>query len=104
MDVFVSMDDLDLAEMTSPPRNVHRRMRSDPTDFMRSLRADRFPAGSSAKRDHSPQPTGVSPVVKRHASETSRPPSSASSDDSDDCGRQQAPSWCAKWRPTPGQR
>ena len=54
VDLGHAMDDVDLAELTSPPRVNHRRVRSDPSDFMRSLRADRFPedeSGQSSKRE-----------------------------------------------------
>lgn len=90
VDLGHAMDDVDLAELTSPPRVNHRRVRSDPSDFMRSLRADRFPedeSGPSSKRELCTDEvaTGVSPAAKKHASEAprTRPPSS-SSDEPDD--------------------
>jgi len=87
-----SMDDIDVESLMSPPRVNHRRVRSDPSDFMRSLRAESLEEGESAssgaKRDLSPlgSPTGLSPALKKHASDASdlpsRPPSSVG--DSDD--------------------
>ena len=89
-----ALDDADLASMMSPPRGAHRRVRSDPSDFMQSLRADRFPEGGegespshSFKRELSADvTTGVSPTAKKHAADPprSRPPSSSSDEPEDD--------------------
>ena len=109
VDLGHAMDDVDLAELTSPPRVNHRRVRSDPSDFMRSLRADRFPedeSGQSSKRELCADDfaTGVSPAAKKHASEAprTRPPSS-SSDEPDEEQTGQCVHTPAPKRPTSDQ-
>eukprot|EP00966_Prymnesium_polylepis_P190815 4422105-Prymnesium_polylepis.1 len=67
-----SWDDMEL--LTSPSRGgPHRRVRSDPTDVMQALRAERALWGgseqalpSAPKRDLSPMES-MSPAYKKHA-------------------------------------
>ena len=67
-----SWDDMEL--LTSPSRGgPHRRVRSDPTDVMQALRAERSQWGgselalpSAPKRDLSPMES-MSPAYKKHA-------------------------------------
>ena len=84
-------DDIDLGELTSParPPTAHRRTRSDPSEIMQSVRAERGHAAGApsmmpqkwdqslpsqelapmGKRDLSPaKATGFSPAMKKHAS------------------------------------
>jgi len=79
------MDDTaDLAMITSSGRGVvHRRSRSDPSEFLRSLRADRFEDGSAVFEGEEPMATGEETPVYA-ADSDSRPPSSNSSDADDE--------------------
>jgi len=86
-----AMDDIDLESVLSSPRVNHRRVRSDPSDFMRSIRADQEAEVAGAKRelDSDPQEEDLddTPAVKKQAADLfcSRPPSSINSDaESDD--------------------
>ena len=90
-----AMDDVDLAELVSPPRVAHRRVLSDPPDFMHSVRAQgRFPTAPPARfgGKRVPEDEGADEsqmVKKQHISDSmqprSRPPSSNSgSSDADE--------------------
>jgi len=80
---FMSSDDMEL--LTSPsarPGAPHRRVRSDPSDIMQALRAERSQWGGlesvapAPKRDLSPmmESSGFSPAFKKHAPSTASHP------------------------------
>jgi len=81
---FMSSDDMELLSSPSArPGAPHRRIRSDPSDIMQALRAERSQWGGlggvapAPKRDLSPmmESSGFSPAFKKHApSSTAAPP------------------------------
>jgi len=77
----------DLAMLTSPNRVAHRRVRSDPSEFIRSLRTDRFAEDGSIGMGEEPMATGevaFHEPPSEAEEHRSRPPSSTSSDPEDE--------------------